>query len=201
MYQVRLAKHNKIKERNPELELEAPVDYSSMDPPVLTGILYKFAKTDYKSEYDKVSAGFHLTRGSQQGLFNRQVHSSYTAPGPANTLWSNAGQMRTKWDAGQIIEKDTKYVTKDWEEYSFEEVMKWSWTSWVDAIGYAPPDWVKKDLFMYDGTTGIIWRVVFYSWTQGAAGGGFTYTRIAIAEDREKILSKKLGDGSKFVEG
>lgn len=200
MYQILVARHNKIKERNPEIELEAPEDHSSKPMPAISGIRYKFEKKDYGTQVDKVSNGLHLTRGNQQGLFNQTQTTSYQSPGPVNTLWSNAGQMRTKWDGGQIIEQDTKYVTKDWFKYSFEEAMKWSWTSWVDAIGYAPPDWVKKDLFMYDGSTGIIWRVVFHSWTQGAQGGGFTYERIAIAEDIEKILSKKLGDGAKFVE-
>ena len=199
MYQIRLANHNKIKERNPELELEAPIDYSSMDPLVLTGILHKFEKKDYGTQVDKVSKGLHLTRGNQQGLFNQIQSSSYQSPGPVNTLWSNAGQLPTKWDGGKEIPMDGKYKSKEWYEYDFnDDILSLTWTNWVDAIGHAPPDWVEKDLFMYDGSTGIIWRVVFYSWTQGAAGGGFTYTRIAVAEDREKILSKKLGAGIKL---
>lgn len=140
---------------------------------VILGEILYFTKTNYGSEIDYINPGFtEITRGNNQGIFNIAVEGGYSFNvSPANTGWNADG-----WSNLLNIETRT-------------------YQDWGNAIGYDPPAMVGQELVMVDYSTNQYYLIKFTQWTQGGAGGGFSYTR------QEVVLSEKcaitFSDGTK----
>ena len=124
-----------------------------------------FTKTNYGDEVDVIIPGvLEITRGNNQGIFNYALQGSYSNNGPENTEWNS-------------------YYTDNnvygWNNLT--NVTSRSFSNWESAINGCPPCNLNTQLVMIEVTTGRIFLINFLEWTQGNAGGGFTYERYEVS--------------------
>jgi hypothetical protein len=107
------------------------------------------------SAIDFIDTGVSFTRENQGGLFNIETEETWDSGiSPAGTFWNADG-----WDNLKNY-KERDYVT-------FTEALK-------GEIGNRILD---AELIMWDTINDKYYLFDFSAWTQGAAGGGFSYTR------------------------
>lgn len=130
---------------------------------VLTGTpaVRYFNRPDYfPAIYDNYSSSVHLSRGSDEGLFNSVTESSFNVlTSPVNTLWS------------QIFDTpvgDPRSIT---------------YKVWNEAIKYptipTPTAMVGRVIYMKIISENRFFEIHFTNWTVGA-GGGINYVRYEV---------------------
>jgi hypothetical protein len=142
------------------------------------GPVIAFVKTDNGSEVDILipddgeGAGVGITRGGQQGIYNPYREEGWSSNvSPDGTLWNIDG----------------------WSDFS--NIEERTYTNLYAAFGNGLGNKiVNTECVMYLPDNGKYYAVKFSSWTQGAAGGGFAYTR------RELDLAN-LQEGIRFPDG
>jgi hypothetical protein len=110
--------------------------------------------TDANTSIDFIDTGISLTRGNQGGLYNIESEVSYQSNSPIGTLWNSDG-----WDGL------SNYRQRDYVD--FQESLD-------GAVGQ---NIIGAELLMWDIINDKYYTFDFSAWTQGANGGGFSYTR------------------------
>ena len=109
-----------------------------------------FRKRDYGSEQDCITPSVCITRGSSQGLYNAAQESWYSHySSPSDTEWYFGGGCQ----AGG------------------------SFSNWESATGNNPPNMVGNPGCLHLISDNLYFDIIFYQWTSGSNGGGFTYVR------------------------
>jgi hypothetical protein len=160
------------------------------DPFIYTpyvGDLISFTKSDYGNEVDEIDTGLSITRGNQRGIYNPLLEASWDTNeriSPSGSLWNADG-----WG-------DLKDTTQR------------AYVTFYEALGGRLGENVPNtELIMYDTINNKYYAIKFSSWTQGAEGGGFSYTRQLINTsnyffkpnydtDTIDVLIEDDGDGS-----
>jgi hypothetical protein len=116
-----------------------------------------FVKEDFGSEEDCITADVCLTRGDQYPMYNSVLESQATeagcfraSPSPAGTLWA-------------------------FGECSSVEPDQFGVFMGEDFASCYPPSVVGNPACLKAGD--LYFDITFDSWTSGASGGGFSYTR------------------------
>ena len=125
---------------------------------------YTFTKSDYGTEQDTISGDLILTRGNNGGLYNASNEVAWSGGvSPDGTEWnSNYTDILYGWN-------DLTNVTSR------------KYTNFLNALdGSIGDNILGTELVMRDINTNRYWKFEFHSWTQGDAGGGFSYTRTLI---------------------
>ncbi len=139
-----------------------------------------FQKSDYGSEIDVFveddgdGSGIGITRGNNQGIFNPYREGGWnSSESPAGTLWNRDG-----WTNLADIETRTYQ--------NFYDIFDGN-------LGNKIP---QTELIMYIPEIEKYYAIKFISWTQGNAGGGFSYLRyeLDLAQLQEGIL---FADGTR----
>lgn len=138
----------------------------------LLGESVAFRKLDYdspgsKSAQDVISeGGIILTRGNVGGLYNVQKEGGWNSGlSPEGTEW-NSNYTDSIGNYG-------------WSDLSNVQSRKYS--TFLNALdGSIGNNILYTELVMHDISQDQYWKFEFDSWTQGDAGGGFSYTRTLI---------------------
>ncbi len=101
-----------------------------------------------------------ITRGDNQGIYNAALQSSYSGPGPTNTLWSSPY---------------TNVENSTWGPV--ENVFNKTYSNWITATDGVPTLQVNTYMILKETTQNRYWLIKFNSWTPQGAGGGFSYDR------------------------
>lgn len=117
-----------------------------------------FTKTDYGSEEDCITSNVCITRGDQQGLFNSVVEPDWDTNAPN-------GPSDTEWYEGTCGPNPSSHT----------------YDKWVFIMAGTPPASVGNDYCVHLITDDLYLDFHINSWTQEANGGGFSYTRTALA--------------------
>lgn len=154
---------------------------------------YTFTKSDYGTEQDTISGDLILTRGNNGGLYNASNEVAWSGGvSPDGTEWNSNYTGKD--------EKDNEIVFEDGEQPTFSSdlakkydpdilygwnyltnVTSRKYTTFLNALGGSIGDNILgTELVMRDINTNRYWKFEFHSWTQGDAGGGFSYTRTLI---------------------
>lgn len=121
---------------------------------IQVGADVNFTKTDYGSEVDNIDTNIAITRGNSQSIFNQAYESSYVVGAPTGTLWN--------WSTWGTL----------------EDVKTRNYVNFVDALlNNVGLNVVGAELVMWDTINDKYYKILFNQWTQGGAGGGFSYTR------------------------
>lgn len=168
-----ITKEKKVLVLNFKDGLESVINLSSE---ALLGASYTFEKKDYGDEQDTISGDLILTRGNNGGLYNASKEVAWSGGvSPDGTEWNS-----NYTDAiGNYGWNDLTNVTSR------------KYTTFHSALdGSIGDNILGTELVMRDINTNRYWKFEFHSWTQGNAGGGFSYTRTLI---RTTVL-KQPGD-------
>jgi hypothetical protein len=135
---------------------------------LVSGSEVTFTKRDYGTEQDIISSGVILTRANNRGLFNTLNETEYGSNTPTGTEWNS-----------MFLDKGVLNSVYGWDDLS--DVTTRTYTSFYLACNASIGDNITNlELVMRDTTTNQYWKFEFHSWTQGDAGGGFSYTRTLI---------------------
>ncbi len=131
----------------------------TVSPISTSGSVISYTHPDYTelTNTDVIISGqLELTRGNANGIYNLAVESVWSnSSSPLNTLWNNDG-----WSNLDTF-KNRTYVNL----YN------------VFGGGGLGNNLPNAELIMKHVPTDRYWKIKFSSWTQGAGGGGFAYTR------------------------
>ena len=140
------------------------------------GLSVTFEKKDYGTEQDTVSQYVILARNNQGGLYNTTKETYYND----STYVSPEG---TEWNS-QYSDKGNPNAIYGWDDLS--NISSRVYTNFYEALGGSIGEYIlDTELVMRDTMTGQYWKFEFHSWTQGNAGGGFSYTRTLISIDNK----------------
>jgi hypothetical protein len=129
---------------------------------LILGEEINFTHTDYGSEVDAIEPGqTEINRGTSQSIFNSAVELGYQLGSPANTEWNSVFTDPVKNGFGNLFDIKSR-VYSDFV------------TALNNAVGL---NILGLELIMHDLSTDKYHKFLFSSWTQGANGGGFAYTR------------------------
>jgi hypothetical protein len=144
--------------------------YKLMDSSLIYNTIFNFTKSNYGSEVDIISKDLSITRSNEGGIYNPIVETKWNGSGPSYTTWNS------------------EFI--DTENYGWSDLTNLSsrkFGTFLDSLNGQIGDFIiGRELVMFDETTSRYWKVRFYDWTPGSAGGGFQYTRELIAQ--EKII-------------
>lgn len=139
---------------------------------VWSGFSTSFAKQDFgdptlPANQDRITSNVWITRGSNAGLYNAQIETSYSPPLPVGT-GSPAG---TRWATALNNPSQTVAAT-NWSSLAF--------TDWVSAYGgqgtmNLPNQLLANNAVVYLVADNTYLDLRFISWN--GAGGGFAYER------------------------
>ncbi len=101
---------------------------------------------------DSISPTLIITRADQQGLFNIAAEGSYCCNGPTNTEWA----------FGKTI-----------------DAQPWYYNDWRNTV-YPPPSQVGNTYSLHVLDSDKYYDITFYSWSEDASGGGFSYSRVEV---------------------
>jgi hypothetical protein len=155
-----------------------------IDGYLVSGSEVTFTKVDYddpasKTAQDVISeGGIILTRGNNGGLYNVAKES----------VWSSGlSPEGTEWNSNYT---DALY---GWSDLS--NVTSRKYGTFLNALdGSIGNNILKTELVMRDINSGQYWKFEFHSWTQGDAGGGFSYTRTLIDTQSRKAVDIVEGE-------
>ena len=124
-----------------------------------TGPTTTFTKADFAdwtqaANQDQLTPNVHLTRATTKGIFNIVLESSYDD----NNFLS---PLDTEWAIGSIS----------------DGVGTLTFSTWDDYHSASPPSVVGVPSVVHLITDDIYIDITMTSWTQGGAGGGFSYDR------------------------
>ncbi len=143
-----------------------------------------FERLDYVENVDVVSPGVSLARSSNGGgaLYNSITEAQYNMndySSPANT----------EWNSYYIDSAQGMYGFKDLSNVSTRKYGTFYDALWQSVGSYV----LQTELVMHDKTTNLYWMFQFHTWTQGGKGGGFSYTRTLITDNKyaETTFTKK----------
>ncbi|MFC1483776.1 M6 family metalloprotease domain-containing protein [Candidatus Neomarinimicrobiota bacterium] len=127
-----------------------------------------FTKDDYADptdpvNQDRITDNVWITRANSQGIYNAASESLYNA---------SESPEGTEWSFGN---------TADLEPADYQV--------WVYAVGWVPPDMVGAPMSVHLTADDLYIDILFHSWTSGGYGGGFSYTRTAVAPSWLKVSS------------
>ncbi|MCB0734097.1 MAG: T9SS type A sorting domain-containing protein [Flavobacteriales bacterium] len=142
---------------------------------IWTGAKKTFTKANYAdytkpANQDRITDTVWITRKTDQGIFNIKTSTGYA---------TNSSPRDTKWAFG---------TTSNISSLNFRD--------WQSAVGSNPPGMVNRDMVVFLVSDSIYIDIKFTSWTQGGAGGGFSYTR---STDCRSFVTKKVAGCDSFV--
>ena len=156
---------------------------------------YTFTKSDYGTEQDTISGDLILTRGNNGGLYNASNEVAWSGGvSPDGTEWNSNYTVKDEKD-NEIVFEDGEQPTFSSErnlakKYDPDILYGWNdltnvtsrkYTNFLNALdGSIGDNILGTELVMRDINTNRYWKFEFHSWTQGDAGGGFSYTRTLI---------------------
>ena len=156
---------------------------------------YTFTKSDYGTEQDTISDDLILTRGNNGGLYNASNEVAWSGGvSPDGTEWNSNYTVKDEKD-NEIVFEDGEQPTFSSErnmakKYDPDILYGWNdltnvtsrkYTNFLNALdGSIGDNILGTELVMRDINTNRYWKFEFHSWTQGDAGGGFSYTRTLI---------------------
>lgn len=122
---------------------------------IWTGPQITFTKSDnvdwtLAQNQDFITENVIITRQNTQGIFNIAQETSYSFGAPTDTEWAFG-------------------TTANLVGLSFD--------NWVNTIGADPPASIGQNMVLHLISENIFIDIRFLSWTQGGAGGGFSYLR------------------------
>ena len=123
---------------------------------VWNGPTITFTKNDYadctlEENQDRLTDQTWITRDDYEGLFNAYSESFFNyVDSPTNTEWAYG-------------------TTADYLSLTYQP--------WIDWHGWNPPGTVGQDAVLHLINENIYIDIKFISWTEGGAGGGFSYQR------------------------
>jgi len=125
-----------------------------------TGPTTSFSKSDFadwtlEGNQDRITPNVWITRADNQGIFNIAQEASF---GTVDPIFS---PLDTEWALGTIA----------------DGVGTLTYNTWVETVQSNPPGSVGQNMVLHLITDDIYIDIVFTSWTQGGAGGGFSYDR------------------------
>ena len=141
---------------------DSDVDWS-VEIDVTTGGGVTFTKSDYadwtdETNQDRVSDNLWITRCDTYALFNAYYQGCADDNGPEGTQWA----------IGSLSDGVENLYFGDF----------------IEVLGYNVGDVLNDNLIpnnlpmvMHDTNEDLYYEVQFHSWTEGGAGGGFSYTR------------------------
>ena len=137
-----------------------------------------FRKEDYGDQVDIIvpddgeGSGIGITRGNNNGIYNPFREEEWDENvSPAGTLWNTDG-----WDDLSNI------TTRTYDNF---------YAAYGGGLGNKVPG---SRAVMYVPDTGKYYAIEWFTWTQGAAGGGFSYSR-------KELNLDQLNEGVKFADG
>ncbi len=122
---------------------------------VWTGPTITFTKADFADwtlaeNQDRITDSVWITRANSQGIFNIAVEEFYVPASPQDTEWAYGHAA-------------------DYQSLTFKPWVQWHMNNPLRTIGVdAVLHLISDDIYI---------DIKFLSWTQGAAGGGFSYER------------------------
>lgn len=135
-------------------------------PPVPLEGFTTFIKTDDGAEIDYITDLVWLTRSTEQPIFNSYSEISYSTISPEDTEWNSDG----------------------WNDLS--DVNSRVYDTFTNTLGEGNiGSGIGGDrLVMHAITDDKYYQIIFFSWTAGGNGGGFSYLRKEIIQDISMIL-------------
>jgi len=112
-----------------------------------------FVKKNYGSEVDQIDTDLFITRGPNQGIYNKALETGYS---------ENESPEGTEWN------------TDGWSDLS--NVTTRTYADW-QAMVYPPNSIVGRELIMHDTNNDKYYTIKFLSWQSGGEGGAFSYIR------------------------
>jgi hypothetical protein len=164
-YYVVVSGNNTILVSNPSGAIKITTTPVIWNGPTITFSKANYADYTLVQNQDVITSTVKITRANEQGLFNIATESSF--------VWGSS-PSNTEWAVGTL----SNYASLTYK-------------IWEQAVSYSPPSSVNKTYVVHLINENIFLELKVLSWTAGASGGGFSYSRTTCTPPSEPTASNQ----------